>query len=47
MCNECDITFVDHTDAIDIERHFNKSKIHLNKSGTIEFVKNICEFLLQ
>ena len=32
---------------IDTERHLNESKVHLNKSGTIEFVKNVCEFLLQ
>ena len=47
MCGEQDITFVDHTDTIDIERHFNKSKVYLNNSGIIEFAKNACEFLLQ
>ena len=47
MCGERDITFVDHTDTTDIERHLNESKIHLSKSRTIEFAKNICEFLLQ
>ena len=47
MCGERDITFIDHTDTINIERHFNESKVHLNKSGTIEFAKNACEFLLQ
>ena len=47
MCGESDITFVDHTDTIDIERHLNESKVHLNKSGTIEFAKNVYEFLLQ
>ena len=47
MCGERDITFVDHTDTIDIERHLNESKVHLNKSGTIEFAKIFCEFLLQ
>ena len=47
MCGERDITFIDHTDTIDIERHLNKSKFHLNKPGTREFAKNICEFLLQ
>ena len=47
MCGERDITFIDHTDTIDIERHLNESKVHLNKSGTIEFAKNVCEFLLQ
>ena len=26
MCGERDITFVDHTDTIDIERHLNESK---------------------
>ena len=26
---------------------FNESKIHLSESGTIEFAKNICKFLLQ
>ena len=35
MCGECDITFVDHTDNIDTERHLNESKVYLNKSGTI------------
>ena len=47
MCGERDITFFDHTDTIGIERHLNESKVHLNKSGTIEFAKNVCEFLLQ
>ena len=47
MWGERDITFIDHTDTINIERHFNESKVHLNKSGTIEFAKNACEFLLQ
>ena len=46
-CSERDITFIDHTDTIDTERHLNKSKVHLNKSGTIEFAKNVCQFLLQ
>ena len=36
MCGERDITFVDHTDTIDIERHLNESKVHLNKSGATE-----------
>ena len=47
MCGERDILFINHTDTIDTERHLNESKVHLNKSGTIEFVKNVCEFLLQ
>ena len=47
MCGERDITFIDHSDTIDIERHLNESKVHLNKSGTIELAKNVCEFLLQ
>ena len=41
MCGERDITFIDHTDTIDTERHLNENKVHLNKSGTIEFA---CEF---
>ena len=32
---------------IDTERHLNESKVHLNKSGTIEFGKNVCLFFLQ
>ena len=47
MCSERNITFIDHIDTIDIERHLNESKVHLNKSGTIEFAKIFCEFLLQ
>ena len=47
MCGERDITFIDHTDTIDTERHLNESKVHINKSGTIEFAKNVFEFLLQ
>ena len=47
MCGERDIAFIDHTDTIDTERHLNESKVHLNKSGTIEFAKNVFEFLLQ
>ena len=47
MCGKCDIAFVDHTDTIDIERHLNENKVHLDKSRTIEFAKNVCEFLLQ
>ena len=47
MCGERDIAFIDHTDTIDTERHLNESKVHLNKSGTIEFAKIVFEFLLQ
>ena len=47
MCGEHDITFVDYTDTNDMERHLNESKVHLKKSGTIEFAKNLCEFWLQ
>ena len=47
MCGERDITFIDHTDTIDIERHLNKSKVYLNNSGIIDNAKNACEFLLQ
>ena len=47
MYGERDITFIDHTDTIRTERHLNESKVHLNKSGTIEFAKNVFEFLLQ
>ena len=47
MCGERDITFIDHTETINIERHLNESKVHLNKSGTTEFAKNVCKFLLQ
>ena len=47
MCGKRDITFIDHTDIIDIERYLNKSKVHLNKSGTTEFAKNVCEVFLQ
>ena len=47
MCSERDITFIDHADTIDIERHLNESKVYLSKSRTIEFAKNVCEFLLQ
>ena len=46
MCGEHNITFVDHTDTIDTERHLKESKVHLNKSSAIEFAKNVCEFLL-
>ena len=46
MCSERDITFVDHTDTTDIERHLNESKVRLNKSRTIEFAKNVCKFFL-
>ena len=35
MCGKRGITFIDHTDTIDIERHLNESEIQLNKSGTI------------
>ena len=31
MCGERDITFIDYTDTIDIEKHLNESKVHLNK----------------
>ena len=47
MYRERDIAFIDHTDSIDTERHLNESKVDLNKSGTIEFAKNVVEFLLQ
>ena len=41
--DERDITFLDYTDTIDTERHLNESKVHLNKSRTIEFAKNVFE----
>ena len=47
MFSKRDITFVDHTDTIDTGRHLNESKVHSNKSRTIEFAKNVCEFLFQ
>ena len=47
MCGERNIAFIDHTDNIDIERYLHESKVYLSKSGTIEFAKNVCEFLLQ
>ena len=47
MCGGRDITFIDRSYTIDIERHLNKCKIHLNKCGAIEFAKNIWEFFLQ
>ena len=47
LWGERDITFIDHTDTISIERHFNESKVHLKKSGAIEFAKIISELLLQ
>ena len=47
MCGEREITFVNNTDTINIERHLNKSKFHLNKCETIECAKNVCEILLQ
>ena len=45
MCGERDITFTDHTDTIDTERHLNESKVHLNKSGAIEFANNVSNFI--
>ena len=38
---ERDITFVNHTDAIDIERDLNESKFYLNKSRTRKLANNI------
>ena len=46
MCGEPDITFIDHTDIIDIERHLNESKVHLNKSETIEFAKKVLRIFI-
>ena len=47
MCGERNITFLDHTDSTEIQRHWNGSKVRLNKSGITEFAKNACEYLLQ
>ena len=47
MCDKCDTTVVDDTDTIDNERHSNKRKLNLNKSGAVKFAKNVCEFLMQ
>ena len=47
MCGERDMSFIDNTNTIDIERHLNETKVHLNKSGTVEFAKDVCKFLLQ
>ena len=44
MSGERDIAFVDHLDTINIERYLNESKVHLYKSGTTEFAKNVCKF---
>ena len=45
MCGERNITFLDHTDSTEIQRHWNGSKVRLNKSGITEFAKNVCEYL--
>ena len=47
MCSERNVTFIDHNDTTDTERHLNESKVHLNKFGTLEFAKNVCKVLLQ
>ena len=44
MFGEHDITFIDHSDSIDIERYLNKSKVHLNKSGQQNLLKKFSNF---
>ena len=39
------IRLINHSDDIQLERHLNDSKVHLNQYGTIAFAKKITKFL--
>ena len=45
MYGELNITFFDHTDAIDIERKEKQGSFKQTRYN--EIAKNVCEFLLQ
>ena len=47
ISDERNITFIGYTGTTKSEIHLDESKIHLDKSGTIEFVTRFFEFLLQ
>ena len=45
MWNQRNIRFINHSDDIQPETHVNDSKVHLNRYGTIVFVKKFTKFL--
>ena len=45
MCQERNISFINHKDTINPERHLNESHLHLNRYGSIGFNKKFTNFL--
>ena len=45
MCEQRNIKIINHSDTIDRSRHLNESHLHLNRYGTVEFAKNLKNFL--
>ena len=45
MLAERNIPYIDHANSIQAENHFNKSKLHCNRYGTIAFANSISKFL--
>ena len=45
MCQQRNIKAISRTKKIDPVKHLNEKQLHLNKYGTIEFVKNFKKFI--
>ena len=45
MCKEKNISFLSHDESIDLSKHLNKSKLHLNSNGIKNFAANVSRFL--
>ena len=46
MFGEHDITFIDYTNTIHIEMHFNENKILLKIAEAMKIAKNYCELFI-
>ena len=47
MCKERNVPYIDHSETILPDRHLNESNLHMNRYGTIEFVKNFSKYLCE
>ena len=45
MCKEKNISFLSHDESIDLSKHLNESKLHLNSNGIKIFAANASRFL--
>ena len=45
MCKERNVPFISHSENIDLCKHLNKSKLHLNHNGIKVFAEHFPVFL--